>query len=149
VTNNALGTNNITVDPLFQLDPSAGDPIRAGAALFEPQYDLNSAGALILTNGGQMILYQNCAFTSVIVAGTALARGTHSYAELAANFPSNFPPGGSGYLTVQPFGTLPTPPPQAPQFLTQPLSQTNFSGMTVQLELRNKKRVALWEGLWA
>jgi len=131
-TNNALGTNSITVDPRFQLDSSAGNPTLAGTALFEPGYDLNSAGTLTLTNGGQMILHQNCAFTSVIVAGTALTSGTHSYVELAVNFPGNFTSGGSGYITVQPFGPLPTPPPQSPQFLTQPLSQTNFTGMTVQ-----------------
>ena len=131
-TNGGFGTNSITADPRYPLDPSAGNPPVAGVAMFEPGYDLNSAGQLALTNGGQMILHQNCAFASVLIEGATLASGTHSYAELATNFPNNFPAGGYGYITVQPFGILPPPPPQAPQFVTQPVSQTNFSGMTVQ-----------------
>ena len=93
---------------------------------------MNSAGTLTLTNGGRLILHQNCAFTAVIIEGTALASGMHSYQELATNFPGNIATGGAGFLTVQPFGTLPPPPPQAPQFLAQPVAQTNFIGMTVQ-----------------
>ncbi len=132
MTNNAFGTNSITVDPMYPLDPSAGNPTLAGTAWLEPKYDLNSAGTLTMTNGGQLILHQNCAFTAVLIEGTALASGTHSYQELATNFPGNIAAGGAGYLTVQPFGTLPPPPPQAPRFLAQPVSQTNFTGMTVQ-----------------
>ena len=132
VTNNAFGTNSITVDPMYPLDPSAGNPKLAGTAWLEPQYDLNSAGTLTLTNGGQLILHQYCAFNAVIIEGTSLTSGTHSYQELATNFPRNIVVGGAGYLTVQPYGTLPPPPPQAPQFLAQPVSQTNFTGMTVQ-----------------
>jgi len=125
-TNNALGTNsNITIDPAFL----AGS--LAGAARFEPRYDLNSAGSLTLTNGGQMVLHQNCAFSNVVIEGTILAGGTHAYAELAANFPANFPAGGAGYVTVQPYGALPEPPVQI-QFLTQPVSQTTFPGMTAR-----------------
>lgn len=131
-TNGAFGTNSITIDPQFALDPSAGNPLRASVAEFEPNYDLNSAGQLTLTNGGQMILHQNCAFVSVLIDGVALASGTHSYGELATNFPNNFSTNGFGYITVQPFGTLPPPSPQLPQFVTQPVSQTNFSGMAVQ-----------------
>jgi len=131
-TNGALGTNSIVVDPQYPLDPSAGSAALAGQASLEPSYDLNSAGTLTLTNGGKMILHQNCAFAAVRVAGVGLAAGTHEYAELAADFPSSFPSGGAGFLTVQPYGTLPTPPAQPPQFLSQPVSQTNFSGMPVQ-----------------
>lgn len=131
-TNDVFGTNNLVVDSQFPLHPSAGNPPLAGAAIFEPQYDLNSAGRLTLTNGGKMILHQNCAYTSVVIEGTALSAGTHSYQDLAASFPNSFPSGGAGYITVQPYGSLPPPPSQAPQFLTQPLSQTNFAGMTVQ-----------------
>lgn len=134
-TNGAFGTNNIIVDPRYPLDASAGNPPVAGVAIFEPGYDLNSAGQLMLTNGGQMILHQNCAFTSVLIEGVALSLGTHSYAELSTNFPGNFRSGGYGYITVQPFGALPPPPPLPPQIVTQPVSQTNFSGMTVQFSV--------------
>jgi autotransporter-associated beta strand protein len=127
-----FGTNSITIDPQYPLDPSAGNPPLVGAAMFEPGYDLNSAGQLTLTNGGKMLLHQNCAFTSVLIEGVALAGGTHALAELVTNFPNNFAAGGYGYITVQPYGTLPPPPPQSPQFFTQPVSQTNFSGMTVR-----------------
>ncbi len=131
-TNEAFGTNSsILVDPRYPLDPSAGNPALSGDALFEPLYDLNSAGTLVLTNGGQMILHQNCAFAAVTVQGTQLSLGTHSYAELNASFPSNFPSGGAGYVTVQPYGALPSVS-QAPQFTTQPASQTNYNGATVQ-----------------
>ena len=47
-TNNAFGTNSIAIDTLFPLDSSAGTPTLAGIALFEPMYDLNSAGTLTL-----------------------------------------------------------------------------------------------------
>jgi autotransporter-associated beta strand protein len=130
-TNGALGTNDITVDPQYHLDASAGGSPLGGVAAFEPDYDLNSAGALTLTNGGQMILHQNCAFSSVTVEGTILSAGTHSCLELTTNFPNNFPAGGAGYVTVQPYGALPAPPAEKPQFLTQPKSQTNYAGATV------------------
>src|SRR6185437_15469473 len=37
-----------------------------------------------------------------------------------------------GYIAVQPFGPLPVFPAQAPQFLEQPVSQTNFTGFTAE-----------------
>jgi autotransporter-associated beta strand protein len=132
-TNGVFGTNNITVDPLYPLAASAGNPPLAGAALFEPGYDLNSAGTLILTNGGQIILHQNCAFAAAIVEGVSLTNATYSYSSLVGAFPHNFAAGGAGFITVQPYGTPPPPPPQLPQFLSQPVSQTNFTGMTAQL----------------
>ncbi len=131
-TNEAFGTNSIVVDAKYPLHSSAGNPQLAGVAVLEPLYDLNSAGTLTLTNGGKMILRQNCAFPAVLIEGAALSAGTHSFQELMASFPNNFVSGGAGYITVQPFGTLPPPPPQAPIFLTQPVSQTNFTGMTVK-----------------
>ena len=131
-TNGVFGTNSIIVNPLYPLGTAAGNPPLAGVALFEPDYDLNSAGTLILTNGGQMILHQNCAFTSVVIEGTSLTNGTYSYATLAGAFPNNFAANGAGFITVQPYGSLPPPPPQLPEFLSQPISQTNFTGMTIQ-----------------
>jgi autotransporter-associated beta strand protein len=125
----ALGTNSITVDPHYPLDPTAAGVPVAGAALFEPQYDLNSAGTLTLTNGGQMLLHQNCAFDAVIVEGASLTNGIYSWQDLASRFPANFGPVGGGYIAVQPFGAFPVFPAQAPQFLEQPASQSTFTGM--------------------
>ena len=102
--------------------------------MFEPGYDLNSAGSLSLTNGGQMILHQNCAFVAVTIEGVALTNGTYSYASLAGTFPHNFAAGGAGFgYRCNPYGMLLPPPAQLPQFLSQPFSQTNFTGMTVQM----------------
>ena len=129
----AFGTNSIVIDPSYPLNPAPGNSLLAGIALLEPMYDLNSAGALTLTNGGQMVLHQNCAFAAVTIEGVSLSDGVHSFPELAAEFPANFAPGGVGYITVQPYGTLPKPPPQSPQFLTQPVPQTTFTGVTAQL----------------
>ncbi len=97
VTNGALGTNSITIDPLYPLGPAAGNQPLAGVALFEPGYDLNSAGTLVLTNGGQMILHQNCAFVAVTIEGVSLTNGTYAYASLAGAFPGNFAAGGAGF----------------------------------------------------
>ena len=127
-----LGTNNVTVDPNFPLDSSANGAPLAGSAMFEPRYDLNSAGRLVLTNGGKMLLHQNCAFSAVQIENTALPAGTYAYATLAAAHPDNFSPGGGGQITVQPFGTLPVDPPQRPQFEIQPQPQTNFPTATAQ-----------------
>ena len=77
------------------------------SAVLELGYDLNSAGRLTLTNGGTLRLHQNCVFSSVVIEGVALTAGTHYYAELLANFANNIEAGGSGSLTVQPYG----PPP--------------------------------------
>ena len=115
--NNSLGTNNnIIVDPgytgFLAAMPAATSP--AGPARFEPNYDMNTAGTLILTNAGTIRLHQNCIFGNVVVEGTALTAGTHSYCELAGLYPNNFPAGGSGTITVRPYSLAPivaTPPP--------------------------------------
>ena len=102
-TANSLGTNSITVDPDYAgylaAMPGAASP--GGPALFEVNYDLDSAGTLTLNNGGQMNLHQNCTFAGVAIEGVSLGAGTHSYAELNANFPGSFLPGGSGGITVR------------------------------------------------
>src|SRR5439155_8545085 len=80
-TANSLGNNSITVDPNYTgylaAMPNATSP--NGPALFEVNYDLNSAGTLTLANGGQMNLHQNCIFAAVTIEGTFLSSGTHLY----------------------------------------------------------------------
>ena len=101
---NSLGTNSITVDPLYTgylaAMPNATSP--NGPALLEVNYDLVSSGSLTLTNGGLMNLHQNCQFAAVAIEGIFLGAGMHSYAELSADFPNNFLAGGSGSITVNP-----------------------------------------------
>jgi hypothetical protein len=114
-TANSLGTNSITVDPLYNgylADmPSASSP--NGPALFEVNYDLTSSGTLTLANGGQMNLHQNCTFTGVTINGASLTPGTHPYSELVSSFPNAFLPGGSGSITVTPV-PIGAPAPTAP-----------------------------------
>jgi alpha-glucosidase (family GH31 glycosyl hydrolase) len=126
---NSLGTNSITVDPNYVLASPPFDvsitSAQAGPAVFEVNYDLNSAGVLTLTNGGQMKLHQNCAFSAVKIEGTSLSAGTHSYSELNGSYPANFPAGGSGSITVQAYNAK-------PQIATQPTNQTVNAGQTAQ-----------------
>lgn len=114
---NSLGTNSITVDPLntAYLADMPNATSAAGPAWFEPGYDMNSAGTLTLVNGGILRLHQNCIFSQVLIEGTPLSAGTHFYSELLASFPGNIAAGGSGSITVRPFGLAPVavPPPQA------------------------------------
>lgn len=126
----SLGTNDITVNPYA---PLALNTLNAGAPVFPPPfpavvefaYDVNSAGTLTLTNGGQLRLHQNCCFTVIKIEGVSLSPGTHPYSELLAKYPRNVLSGGSGGITVQPFGA---PPALAPTITTQPLSQTRYAG---------------------
>jgi hypothetical protein len=110
----SLGTNNITVDPNYTVDPGLGFSAASGPALFDVDYDINSAGTLILTNGGQFSLHRNCCFVAVIINGTPLSAGTHHYADLATAYPANIVGGGPGTITVQPYGTPPVIPPNPP-----------------------------------
>lgn len=103
----SLGTNSITIDPRYVLPLNGPVVDVAGPAVFEPGYALNSAGELTLTNGGLMKLHENCAFGAVTIEGVSLSSGTHPYAELFAQFPNNFLSGGSGSITVQPYGAPP------------------------------------------
>ena len=57
-----------------------------------------------------MRLHQNCVFSAVNITnnagtGTLLSAGFHPYSELIANFPSAFTPGGSGSISIVPYGT--------------------------------------------
>jgi hypothetical protein len=72
---NSLGTNNITV---------------GSAAALETTYDINNPHGNLQLNG-LMYLHQNDSFRSVTVGTTALAKGTYTYDQLAAQFPTNFP----------------------------------------------------------
>lgn len=129
---NSLGTNDIICDPFYALPSSFNPNLTAisGPALLEINYDINSAGKLILTNGGMMKLHQNCSFTSVTIDRTTLSNGTYYYADLAASFPNNFATSGSGSITVQPYGP---PTDVAPTITTQPASATLTLGTSTQL----------------
>jgi hypothetical protein len=110
---NSLGTNDITIDPGFVLPEPPLDPSIVeitGPAQLEVDYDINSAGTLILSNGGVFVLHQNCCFSAVVIEGIPLTPGTHAYADLTALYPANLPAGGTGTVTVQPYGN---PPPAA------------------------------------
>ena len=72
---NALGTNSITVG--------------VDGAL-ETTYNINSPKATLQLNG-RMYLHQDDTFGAVIIGTTALAKGTYSFADLNAQFPTNFP----------------------------------------------------------
>lgn len=126
---NSLGTNSITINPGYVLPLSSSVINVAGPALFEPGYDLNSAGTLTLTNGGTMRLHQNCIFGAARIEGVSLSAGSHSYAELVSSFPYNFTSDGSGSITVQPYGP---PPRYPPTFVQQPVSLTLPSGSSAQ-----------------
>jgi hypothetical protein len=131
----SLGTNSsFVMDPSYVLPVPPFNSTSAvvevtGPAILEPGYDLNSAGSLTLTNGGKIRLHQNCAFTGVVIEGTGLTAGTHPYADLVANFPNNIDVGSTaaGYITVQPYGNLPT---FGPVIITQPAGQSLFAGGT-------------------
>jgi len=120
----SLGTNSsILVNPNYTgylaAMPNASSPV--GPALFEPYYDLTTSGTLVLVNGGLMNLHQNCTFSAVTIEGTPLIPGAYSYAQLAANFPNNFLPDGSGSITV----SVPAGPPGP---LTAPSGLTATAG---------------------
>jgi len=99
----ALGSGNITIDPGYSVPASlVSAPLSAGPAQFEAMYDLATHGTLTLQNGAKMILHQDCIFSAVTISGIVLSTGRHDYAELAANFPDTFYPGGFGSLSVGP-----------------------------------------------
>lgn len=78
-----------------------------------------------LTNGGQLNLHSAVFFSAVTIEGTALTRGAHAYAALVGQFPTNFPAGGSGSITVQPY----SPPPP----VNVSLSIQKMAGASLQL----------------
>jgi hypothetical protein len=132
---NALGTNSITIDPGWAVPEPPWDPSTVavrGPAWLEVNYNLNSAGTLILTNGGQFKLHQDCCYAAVIIEGTALTAGTHYYADLAAQFPNNFIAGGSGSITVRAYNAAAPPPAFAPPlFANGQLTLTWSNGKTL------------------
>jgi len=50
---------------------------------------------------------RNCIFSSVVIEGTSLGAGTHSYCELVGAYAANIAAGGSGSITVRPYGLAP------------------------------------------
>ena len=128
----SLGTNSIIVDPAYsgyKNDMPSVNLTTNTPAIFEPSYDLNSAGALTLTNGGIMRLHQNCAFSAVTISGTSLSAGVYTYATLTNSYPANFLPAGSGSITVQPYNANWSPFP--PVISGQPQNVFTFTGSTV------------------
>jgi hypothetical protein len=81
-----------------------------------------------------MLLHQNCAFAAVVIEGVSLTNGIYSWQDLAVRFPDNFASTGGGFIAVQPYGSLPEFPAQAPRFLKQPVSQTGFAGLTTEFD---------------
>ena len=82
----SLGTGNIVI---------------GNSAIFEVNYDIQGSGALTFSGSNSlMILHQDCQFGAVTINGSALASGTYTYAQLAAQFPGNFAAGGSGSITI-------------------------------------------------
>ena len=137
---NSLGTNNITLDPNYVLPVppfNATTPIVdvAGPAILELGYDINSAGTLTLINGGRLTLHQDLIFSAVVIEGNSLPAGTHSYADLMANynFNNNFDPGGQGSITVRPYSS--TPIDFVAIILSQPLPQTLYAGQTARFNV--------------
>lgn len=134
----SLGTNSIIVDPsntLYLADmpliaPRVGG---AGSAVFDVSYDLNSAGSLILTNGGKMNLRQNCVFGAVSIEGASLSAGTYTYGQLTNSFPGSFLVGGSGSITVRSYNAV--WPPYPPGIVTQPKSVVTTTGQSVSLSV--------------
>jgi hypothetical protein len=82
----SLGTGNITIGT---------------AAGFDTDYNVVLPTSSLTLNG-LMQLDQNDTFGSVSINGTSLAAGTYTANQLAAQFPNNFVPGGSGSLTATP-----------------------------------------------
>ncbi|HEY6226139.1 MAG TPA: hypothetical protein VI282_03345, partial [Verrucomicrobiae bacterium] len=90
---NSLGTNNIIVG--------------AQGAL-QATYDINSPKANLQLNG-RLYLTANHSFRGVTVGTTALTKGVHTFAELNAAYPTNFPDTWTaleGTDQVSPTGTI-------------------------------------------
>jgi len=87
---NSLGSGNLIINGTLI------NGTTLGAAWLETDYDIVSTGTLTVGALGVIRLDQNDTFSAVTINGTPLTPGTHSYAELAAAFPANFAPGGSG-----------------------------------------------------
>ncbi len=121
---NSLGTGGITI---------------SNNAQFEVYYDMHNTNAgLVVIGAGQVYLHQNLYFDHAVINGTPLSVGTHTAADLANQFPNNFPanwtqsikgpgetqnsPGvSSGSLTVYSFNSTPiaiTAPPANALVLT-------------------------------
>lgn len=92
---NSLGTGNLIVGSrqTFGYAPVV-------ASRLELMYNINTPGSLILSNGGQLVLHQDCTFRRVIINGTNQTNRTMTYAQLSAAYPANFTAGGSGSLTL-------------------------------------------------
>ena len=122
-TPQCLGTGNFTVDPLAgnNNNPQALSSLTAltletsntlgngggntAYAVLDFSYPAVCPGTVILTNGGLMNLHTDCTLGAMRIEGTHLSLGTHTYAQLSAEF-TNFLQGGLGSITI----TGPPPP---------------------------------------
>jgi hypothetical protein len=75
-----------------------------GASTLDFDYNIsNPTGSLVLaTTTSKLILDQSLTFGSVMINGTSLTPGLHTFAELNASFDANFVEGGTGSITVVP-----------------------------------------------
>lgn len=125
----SMSANSVLVDPRHALPFPTVVNITSLAA-FDPITDVSTTGSLRLTNGGFLVLHQNCAFDSVAIEGVPLAPGRHSYADLVMAFPTNIISESSGSITVQTMGGL---PPVVPGMLSQPVGGNYEVGATIVL----------------
>lgn len=61
----------------------------------------SSAGNLVIDSDAKVMLDQTVTVTGLTVAGSVKGIGTHTYEQLTAEFPLNFPAGGSGSIIVR------------------------------------------------
>jgi hypothetical protein len=101
-----------------------------------------------LTNGGQVILHQEARFGGLVIEGTSLGAGAHSYSDLAAAYPANFAVGGSGGIFV----TGPSEP--AVTLSNVGVAGTNFvfsfvaaAGVSYTIEYKDDLNQANWQTL--
>ena len=134
-SNTFTGKWNVSTGPLLGTSPGSLGTNSINVGLqggLETLYDVNSPAATLTLNG-VMYLHQDDTFGSVIVNGTPLSVGKHTFADLSTAYPTNFPASwtsiigstastGSGSITVL------SAPAAAPTITTAPQSQTVTAG---------------------
>jgi hypothetical protein len=99
---NSLGSGGVTLNP------------GVAGSVFEPMYDVVSAGALVISSGNTIMrLHQNCRYASLMIDELSLDPGDYDAALLISLYPAHFPADSSGMITVGP-----PPAPQPPANVT-------------------------------
>jgi Concanavalin A-like lectin/glucanases superfamily/Fibronectin type III domain len=81
----------------------SGSIVIGDGARFTVNYNMQTPGTLtLLGSNSVMFLHQDCQAGAVTINNTSLPPGIYNYAQLVAQFPGNFAPGGSGSITVLP-----------------------------------------------